>query len=312
MTVTADDIKKFLDNTKSSGDLTKIVKKPIQLKIDNEDENVLMWVSSKNTPVARSIKKGVVICEEFDSGILEDTTYIFVDNPRMAFQKVLTKFFLKAAPKGISESALLHPSSLIGDNVYIGHNVVIEEDCIIENNVVIDHNTVIKHGTKIGENVKIGSNCVIAGVGFGYEKNEEGHYMFIPHLGNVEIGNYVEIGNNTCIDRAVLGSTFIGDYSKIDNLVHIAHGVQIGRNSLVIANAMVAGSVSIGENSWIAPSSSIMNQKKIGNNVTVGLSAVVTKDVDDGKTVIGSPAEEISEVISNKKKLSHLLNSLQQ
>jgi UDP-3-O-[3-hydroxymyristoyl] glucosamine N-acyltransferase len=90
------------------------------------------------------------------------------------------------------------------------------------------------------------------------------------------------------------------DNVKVDNLVHIAHGVQVGRNSLVIANAMVAGSVQIGENTWVAPSSSIINQKKIGNNVTIGLSAVVVKNVEDGQTVIGSPAEEISKALLRK------------
>ncbi len=92
-------------------------------------------------------------------------------------------------------------------------------------------------------------------------KNEEGKYSIIPHMGNVVIKNQVEIGNNTCIDRAVLGSTIINENVKIDNLVHISHGVSLGANSLIIANTMIAGSSIIGENVWVSPSSSILNKK---------------------------------------------------
>lgn len=107
------------------------------------------------------------------------------------------------------------------------------------------HNTVILKDTIIEDNVVIGANNTIGGVGFGYEKDREGNFELIPHIGNVHIKRNVEIGNNTCIDRAVLGSTILEENVKVDNLVHIAHGVFVGRNSVVIANAMVAGSVNI-------------------------------------------------------------------
>jgi UDP-3-O-[3-hydroxymyristoyl] glucosamine N-acyltransferase len=141
--------------------------------------------------------------------------------------------------------------------------------------------------------VKVGCNCTIGGTGFGYEKDENGEFQLIPHLGNVVLEDYVEIGNNTCIDRAVLGSTILEENVKVDNLVHIAHGVKVMRNSVVIANAMVAGSVVIGENSWISPSVSILNQKKVGNNALVGLGAVVIKDVEDNDIIVGNPGKSI-------------------
>jgi UDP-3-O-[3-hydroxymyristoyl] glucosamine N-acyltransferase len=115
----------------------------------------------------------------------------------------------------------------------------------------------------------------------------------IPHIGNVVIEEGVEIGNCTCIDKAVLGSTILRKNCKIDNLVHIAHGVEIGENALIIAHAMVAGSVHVGKNSWIAPGALIINQVSVGENTTVGLGAVVIKDVADNQTVVGNPARNI-------------------
>jgi UDP-3-O-[3-hydroxymyristoyl] glucosamine N-acyltransferase len=158
---------------------------------------------------------------------------------------------------------------------------------------VIDSNTVIKKGTIIGNRVKIGANNTIGGVGFGYEKNEAGAYEVMPHIGNVIIEDDVEIGNNTAIDRAVLGSTLIRRNAKIDNLVHIAHGVEIGENTLVIAHAMVAGSVKVGKNVWIAPASAILNKIQVGDESTIGMGAIVLKEVSPGQTVVGNPARDI-------------------
>jgi UDP-3-O-[3-hydroxymyristoyl] glucosamine N-acyltransferase len=128
-------------------------------------------------------------------------------------------------------------------------------------------------------------------VGFGYEKDEDGHYQVIPHIGGVLIEENVEIGNNTCIDRAVLGNTILKKNCKIDNLVHIAHGVIVGENSLVIAHAMVGGSTVIGDNVWVAPNAALINKITIGDNATIGLGAVVVKNVGENDTVIGNPAK---------------------
>jgi UDP-3-O-[3-hydroxymyristoyl] glucosamine N-acyltransferase len=153
---------------------------------------------------------------------------------------------------------------------------------------------VIKKNTVIEANSSVGCNCTIGGVGFGYEKNSDGDFELIPHIGNVVLKNNVEVGNNTTIDRAVLGSAILHENVKVDNLVHIAHGVQIGRNSMIIANFMIAGSVIIGENSWIAPSSSILYKVVIEENVTVGLGAVVLKNVPKGDVIVGNPGRKLN------------------
>jgi UDP-3-O-[3-hydroxymyristoyl] glucosamine N-acyltransferase len=276
------------------------------LKVDTIDNssfslNSLGWCSDKNEELLHSVKGGTVIISTVLNDKLVDKTslpinLIVVQNPRFTFAEVLRHFFVKKL-----EFGKIHTSTVIDSSVsynpktcIIEPNVVIEANVQISDNVIIGANTVIKEGTVIGNHVKIGSNCTIGGVGFGYEPNEEGVYELIPHVGNVVINDRVEIGNNTCIDRAVMGSTFLDTEVKIDNLVHIAHGVQIGANSLVIANAMVAGSVKIGKNSWISPSASIRQKIEVGDNALVGLGSVVVKNVNDKDIVAGVPAKKIN------------------
>ncbi|MFC6267712.1 UDP-3-O-(3-hydroxymyristoyl)glucosamine N-acyltransferase [Frigoriflavimonas asaccharolytica] len=308
MMIEVQNIIKFLEIDEIIGNKNRQIINAIQLSTENERDDVLMWVSAKYKEKLKDVQHGVIVCEAIEENLInENCTYLITSQPRLAFQKILTEFFMPKRKTGISASAIIEKNCSIGNNVFIGNNVVIEENCTIGDDTVIDHNTIIKAHIKIGKNVSIGCNCTIGGVGFGYEKDETGQFVFIPHIGNIIIEDFVEIGNNTCIDRAVMGNTIIKENAKIDNLVHIAHGVEIGKNSLIIANAMVAGSVKIGENTWVAPSASILNQKKIGNNVTIGLSAVVVKDVNDGETVIGSPAEEISIALGKKKIMNEKL-----
>lgn len=135
--------------------------------------------------------------------------------------------------------------------------------------------------------VEIGQGAIIGGDGFGYVRQDDNTLLKMPHTGNVVIEENVEIGSNTCIDRAVVGSTIIGAGTKIDNLVHIAHGVKIGKNCLIVAGTVIGGSCEIGNNCFIGINASIKNKVKIGNNVTIGMGAIVLADVPDGVTVKG-------------------------
>lgn len=144
-----------------------------------------------------------------------------------------------------------------------------------------------------GKNVKIGENCSIGNDGFGFVKRENGELLKFPHFGDIIIEEDVEIANNVCIDRGSLSNTIIRKGAKIDNLVHIAHNVEIGENTMVIAGSVICGSVKIGNNCWIAPNASLKDWIKVGNNVVVGLGAVVINDVDDNDTVIGNPAKKL-------------------
>lgn len=263
----------------------------------NTDDETLLWCSDKNIDQAQNLRHGVLICSPtFIQKYTPHATcvYLIVDQPRQYFQAVLSHFFNEATlPLGVDESAYIAENVSLGAFVTIGRNVVIEKGCRIGDNTIIGHNTVLHRETFVGKKVSIGCNNTIGGIGFGYEKDLDGQFQLMPHLGNVVLEDFVEIGNNTCIDRAVMGSTILRKNVKVDNLVHIAHGVDVGENSLVIANAMVAGSVKIGKNAWVAPSSSIMNKTTIHDHAVIGMGSIVLRDVMEGQTVVGNPAKTL-------------------
>lgn len=288
------DLLEKIPHTRFAGNDQTEVNQLVPLEQSNTREDVLMWVNEKNTGLLANIHRGVIICPDSYSPTNTTCSYIFSANPRQTFQKVLELFFSRKRVAQISKQAAIHTSVKIGTDVFVGDFVVIEEGCSIGNAVSIDHNTVIKAGTIIHNRVTIGSNCTIGGVGFGYEKNTEGQYELIQHIGNVILKEGVDIGNNTCIDRAVLGSTILHENVKVDNLVHIAHGVTVGKNSLIIANTMIGGSTHIGENVWVAPSTSILNKKNIASDAVIGMGAVVLKDVNEGQTIIGNPGKPLT------------------
>jgi UDP-3-O-[3-hydroxymyristoyl] glucosamine N-acyltransferase len=264
------------------------------------DSYSIGWSNDKNLKKIEAIASGTVIVSEeiliSDFNFSKQLNLIVVSNPRAAFAAMLTEFFAaKKLYNFISPSAFIDLTTVLNvENVRIGNNVVIEENCIVGNFVHIDHNSIIKSGTIIHDHVSIGANCTIGGVGFGYEQDENGQNQVIPHIGNVILHQHVEIGNNVCIDRAVLGSTILSENVKVDNLVHIAHGVQIGKNSLIIANAMIAGSVVIGENVWVSPSSSIRQKLIVEDGALVGLGSVVVKNVEKNTVVAGVPAKKMN------------------
>jgi UDP-3-O-[3-hydroxymyristoyl] glucosamine N-acyltransferase len=247
---------------------------------DNVD-NTITWCNDKNLIRLNDINnKTIIVSENLPKDANNSNNYIVVDKPRVEFKKLLD---------------ILYPDDVNNEPV-LGQNVVIGSHVTMGQNVKIGHNSVILDNTIIGSNVTIGCNNTIGGIGFGYEKDEFGEYQLIKHIGNVVINDGVEIGNNTCIDRGVIGSTIIGENCKIDNLVHIAHGVNIGKNSLIIANSMIAGSVTIGENVWVAPSTSIINGINIGNNSMTGIGSLVIKEIKDGELHIGSPAKKYKDL----------------
>ncbi len=281
------------------GNKTISITEVIQLDTSNKRKDVLFWCSDKNIEKLNSCNSGIIICSDKIKalGVKKTCNYIITKNPRKLFSSVIKEFFVKKPEKNhISSKASIHKSVKIGKNVSIGDFTVIEGGCVIGNNCHIGYNNVLHKKTQIGNDVKIGSNNTIGGIGFGYEKNEIGDYEVLPHIGNVVIGNKVEIGNNTCIDRAVLGSTIIKQNVKIDNLVHVAHGVVIGENSLIIANSMLGGSSVIGKNVWISPSASIINKGEVADNSLVGMGAVVVKPVKSKTIVVGNPAKFLKDL----------------
>jgi UDP-3-O-[3-hydroxymyristoyl] glucosamine N-acyltransferase len=273
----------------------KLIKKAVN-DIDQSSEDTIMWLSEKNYHLISKIKSGSVICNKNSdtTNINSNISLILVDNPRLTFSLILKEFF---SDKFVNKIEIDIPESInIGKNINISKGTIIEDNVEIGDNTYIGYNNVILKNTKIGKNVFIGNNNTIGSVGFGYEKNKNGEYVLIPHIGNVLIEDGVEIGNNNCIDRAVMGSTILRKNCKIDNLIHIAHGVDIGENSLIIANSMIAGSVKIGKNSWISPSTSIINKSNVGNNSMTGIGTVVIKSIPDGELHIGVPSKKLRNI----------------
>jgi len=219
---------------------------------------------------------------------------IACNEPKLAFIRVMDRFFSNLAHTtwpALGEYPV-SPDAKIAEGVALSTGVIIGSGVIIEGGVTVGPNTAIANCT-IRQGVHIGANCSIGLPGFGFEKDETGRYWRFPHIGRVVIEEDVEIGSNTCIDRGSIGDTIIGRGAKIDNLVHIAHNVTIGPNSLVIANSMIGGSAAVGEAVWVAPSVSVMNQISIGKSATLGMGAVVIRDVEESAIMVGNPAKPL-------------------
>ena len=240
-----------------------------------------------------------------------DITYLEVNEPEVAFNNVLIHYFSKPANlSGIDQSAFVHPSSSLGSNIALGKNVVIGSNCKIGNNVKIFHNSVlldnveigddsliyqnvsIREDCKLGKNVIIHAGAVIGSDGFGYRKDEKGVYKKVPQIGNVILEDDVEIGANTTIDRAALGSTIIKKGTKIDNLVQIAHNVTVGSNTVMSGQSGVSGSVKIGNNVIVAGQVGIAGHLEIPDNVILMAQAGVAKTISKPGLYFGSPAKE--------------------
>ena len=265
---------------------------------ENVNTETLDWVNPIKTNKLDYILNSpapVILCElsiQDTIPIQAQKCLIFVENPKITFLRIANKYFVTTSYKGIHQSAVIHCEAEIGTNIYIGPNTYVGK-CKIGAGSIIHGNCYLYDNVTVGNNVVIHANTVIGADGFGYQRNEDGSFEKFPHIGGVIIEDDVEIGANTCIDRGALGNTIIRNGAKIDNLVHIAHNVVIGRNTAVIANAMIGGSVVVGENTWIAPSVSICDQVTIGNNVIIGMSSFVTKSIPDDGFWIGSPAKRL-------------------
>lgn len=180
----------------------------------------------------------------------------------------------------------------IGNNCIIDKSSVIENGVVIGNNVTIGPLSVIKKGSIIDDNTTIGCNTVIGSEGFQLITVHNLPPMHITHVGKCHICSNVYIGDNTCVCNSLFdGETYIGSGAKIDNLVHIAHNLYVGKNAVITAHVIACGSARIEEDAWIAPNVSILNRVTIGKGAKVGLGSVVTRDVAPGAIVYGNPAK---------------------
>lgn len=234
--------------------------------------------------------------QELKTAAPERTVTLCTPNPRLAFIRILGRFFAPERPAGIHPSAVIAETASVAESAYVGPLVTVGDDASIGERTVIHAGVHVYAGCTIGADCTIYAGAVIGADGFGYERNESGKPERFPHVGTVVIEDSVEIGANACIDRGTLGATVIRSHARIDNLVNIAHNVEVGRGSLIVALTMVSGGTAVGDRSWIAPSSVLRDGISVGEDATVGLGAVVVGDVPAGATVAGNPARELSEL----------------
>jgi UDP-3-O-[3-hydroxymyristoyl] glucosamine N-acyltransferase len=237
------------------------------------------------------------------------TTLIKVDDAYQSFSKLLEYYNqVKLMKSGIEEPSVISDNvtygenlylgsfSYIGKNVVIGANVKIYPNTFVGDNVTIGDNTILFAGVKVYSESVIGANCaihsgaIIGSDGFGFAPTEDGTFSKIPQIGNVIMEDYVDVGANTTIDRATLGSTIIRKGVKLDNHIQIAHNVEIGENTVIAAQTGVAGSTKIGNNCMIGGQVGIAGHLVIGNNVRVQAQSGIGKNIADGETIQGSPA----------------------
>ncbi len=244
--------------------------------------------------------------------------FIKVKNPDLAMAQLLEAFEPDSPhfQKEIHPTAVIDSSVKIGKNckigagTYVGKNVVLGDGVVLYPNVTIlddtkiGEHTIIWSGTVIRERTEIGNHCIfhanvsIGADGFGYRPSADGSSLVkIIHIGNVIIGNYVEIGANSCVDRGKFSSTIIGDGCKIDNLVQIAHNCVLGRSCIMAGSSGLAGSVTLGDGVTIGGSASIKDHITLHSGVTVGAGSGVIADVEAGKTVLGYPATDAREML---------------
>ncbi len=237
-------------------------------------------------------------------------TLIKVDNAYETLAKLMTLYEQsKTQNKGIASTAIIAKSAKIGKDVYIGAYVVIDDDVVIGDNTQIYPHTYvgknasvgegsliysgvnIYHDCQIGNHVTLHSGVVIGADGFGFAPTPEG-YNKIPQIGNVIIEDNVEIGANTCVDRATMGSTIVHKGVKLDNLIQIAHNDEIGANTVMAAQAGVAGSAKVGEWCVIAGQVGITGHLTVGNHVILGPQSGIISSIKDNSRLIGSPPME--------------------
>jgi len=297
-------------------------------KIEEATDSEVTFVANKAyKKFIQQTNAAIVIADECDKE--SDVTFLVTPDPYVSFLKALRYFH----PEDERPASGIHPSTVVGKDVTIGKNVSVGPNCVLEDNVNIGDNTILRGLSFVGKNVTIGVDClfhsrvsvresciignrvilqdgaVIGSDGFGFAPGEEG-YLKVPQVGNVVIEDDVEIGANTTVDRATLGKTTIRRGVKLDNLVQIAHNVEIGESTVMAAQGGVAGSTRIGKYSMFGGQVGINGHMRLSDGVKAAAQSGIVKDPGENQIVGGSPARLIREwqrVEASLRRLPELL-----
>jgi UDP-3-O-[3-hydroxymyristoyl] glucosamine N-acyltransferase len=267
---------------------------------------VTFVANPRYTALARTTQAAAVLVEPGFQEIA--TATLRLENPYLAFSRALGFFYQPPVyPAGVHPTAVIDISAEIGQGAHVGAFVVVGPQVRIGNHATLlphvvlypgvkvgDHffahaHAVVRENCTLGDHVTLENGAIVGADGFGFAKNELGHWEKIPQSGPVRIGNRVDVQANACIDRATVGMTEVGDGSKVDNLVQIGHGSKIGQNTLVCAQTGLAGSSVIGNNVILAGQTGIANHCAVGDGVILTAQSAVSHDVPAGKIISGSP-----------------------
>jgi UDP-3-O-[3-hydroxymyristoyl] glucosamine N-acyltransferase len=263
----------------------------------------------KYAAAARSTRaSAIIVANDFPAG---STALLRSANPYLSFARALEMFYQppQYAP-GVHPTAVIHPSAKFGRNASIAAYVVIHEDVVIGDNCVLLPHVVIYRGARIGsnccahahavvreycqlgDNVILQNGAVIGADGFGFAKDDEGHWRKIVQSGTTKLADNVEVQANACVDRASVGLTRVGAGSKIDNLVQVGHGSTVGEDSLLCAQVGLAGSTEVGNKVILAGQVGVAGHCKIGDGAVATAQSGIPSDVPPGAIVSGYPAIE--------------------
>jgi len=298
-TITSGDLVKKLGG-ELIGDSNILINSVASLESAHKN-SISFFNNPRYSDLLRTTKAAVVIVNReslsFRSGVS-----IVIDNPYLYFAKVSQLLNpSKSLKKEVHKSAIIHPSCKLGLDIYIGPNVVIDENVSIDDGVaihagsmieadsvigkasVIHPHVVIKANTIIGKNCTLYAGCVIGSDGFGYAKDDN-KWIAIPQTGRVILGDNVDIGSNSTIDRGTLDDTIISSGVKIDNLVQIGHNCMIGENTIIAGCVGIAGSAKIGKNCAIGGAAMILGHLSITDNVTISPGSMITRSIKTSGT----------------------------
>ena len=275
----------------------------------------------------------VIVPMQFKPQQATTALLIHHENPYFAFCTLLDKYFNPNQHRSGIESNNIHPSVQLGDSIHIGATAYIEENAKIGNHTIIYPGVYIGRNVSIGENCiiypnavvyadcKVGNHCiiqagsVIGGDGFGFAPIN-GKYVKIPQIGNVILEDWVEIGSNCSIDRATMGSTVIKTGTKLDNLVQIAHNVEIGEHTVIAAQTGISGSTKVGEHSQFGGQVGVAGHLTIAPNTSVGGQAGITGNVtEENQKLTGTPATDVRtflKSVANNRKIDALKQEINQ
>ncbi|WP_289040056.1 UDP-3-O-(3-hydroxymyristoyl)glucosamine N-acyltransferase [uncultured Zobellia sp.] len=312
------------------GSTSQQIEGPEEIKKANNNQITFIGNTKYSKFWATSNACAALVCPKSTIEPGDNRAFIRVKNVDLAMAEILT-LFKPSTPSfdtDIHPTAVIHETAKIGDGCKIGANCYVGKDVELGANVILYPNvcvfdetligdsTTVWSGTVIRERCVIGSHCIfhinvsIGADGFGYRPSDDGRGLVkIPQIGNVIIGNYVEIGANSCVDRAKFSATIIGDGCKIDNLVQIAHNSVMGRFCIMAGHSGLAGSVTLGDGVIIGGSASIKDHTTIHSGASVGAGSGVMNDVESGKTVLGYPAQDARDMLKEWASIRRLVRN---